>query len=68
MRWHNRIVGPSTDAWWNPATTTPQRREAGENPPYDVATTRNDFVQVAAPVPLGAWRAVQNGQNGFCFE
>src|SRR5205814_4461094 len=21
-----------------------------------------------APVPLGAWRAVQNGQNGFCFE
>ena len=21
----NRIVGPSTEAWWNPATTTPRR-------------------------------------------
>jgi len=30
----NRIVGPSTEAWWNPATTTPQRREGGEPPPY----------------------------------
>jgi isoquinoline 1-oxidoreductase beta subunit len=68
MTWDNRIVGPSTEVWWNPSTTTPQRREAGEEPPYDVATTRNDFVPVAAPVPLGAWRAVQNGQNGFCFE
>jgi isoquinoline 1-oxidoreductase beta subunit len=64
----NRIVGPSTEAWWNPATTTPQRREGGEPPPYDIANTLNDFVRVAAPVPLGAWRAVQNGQNGFCFE
>jgi isoquinoline 1-oxidoreductase subunit beta len=68
MTWDNRIVGPSTEAWWNPASTTPQRREQGEEPPYDVATSRNDFVQVPAPVPLGAWRAVQNGQNGFCFE
>jgi isoquinoline 1-oxidoreductase beta subunit len=68
MSWDNRVVGPSTEAWWNPASTTPQRREGGEEPPYDVATTRNDFVQVSAPVPLGAWRAVQNGQNGFCFE
>jgi len=64
----NRIVGPSTEAWWNPATTTPQRREGGEAPPYDVTNTLNDFVRVPAPVPLGAWRAVQNGQNGFCFE
>jgi isoquinoline 1-oxidoreductase beta subunit len=61
-------VGPSTEAWWNPSTKDPQRREAGEEPPYDVITTKNDFVQVEAPVPLGAWRAVQNGQNGFCFE
>ncbi|HEY2376754.1 MAG TPA: molybdopterin cofactor-binding domain-containing protein [Gemmatimonadaceae bacterium] len=64
----NRIVGPSTEAWWNPATTTPQRREGGETPPYDYVNTLNDFVRVPAPVPLGAWRAVQNGQNGFCFE
>jgi isoquinoline 1-oxidoreductase beta subunit len=68
MTWDNRVVGPSTDAWWNPRTTAPGRREGGEEPPYDVATTVNDFVQVASPVPLGAWRAVQNGQNGFCFE
>ena len=64
----NRIVGPSTEVWWNPATTAPQRREGGEPPPYDYVNTLNDFVPVAAPVPLGAWRAVQNGQNGFCFE
>jgi isoquinoline 1-oxidoreductase beta subunit len=64
----NRIAGPSTEAWWNPATTTPQRREGGEPPPYDITNTLNDFVRVPAPVPLGAWRAVQNGQNGFCFE
>lgn len=64
----NRIVGPSTDAWWNPATTTPERRERGETPPYNYMNTLNDFVRVPAPVPLGAWRAVQNGQNGFCFE
>ena len=64
----NRIVGPSTEAWWNPATTTPQRREGGEPPPYEITNTVNDFVRVPAPVPLGAWRAVQNGQNGFCFE
>src|SRR5690242_1295170 len=64
----NRIVGPSTEAWWNPATTTPQRREGGEPPPYEITNTLNDFVRVPAPVPLGAWRAVQNGQNGFCFE
>jgi isoquinoline 1-oxidoreductase beta subunit len=64
----NRIVGPSTEAWWNPATTSPQRREAGEPPPYDYVNTLNDFVRVPAPVPLGAWRAVQNGQNGYCFE
>ena len=68
LTWDNRVVGPSTEAWWNPKTTEPQRREAGEEPPYDVVTARNDFVPVAAPVPLGAWRAVQNGQNGFCFE
>ncbi|HEY7233462.1 MAG TPA: molybdopterin cofactor-binding domain-containing protein [Gemmatimonadaceae bacterium] len=64
----NRIVGPSTEVWWNPSTTAPQRRERGEPPPYDYVNTLNDFVPVAAPVPLGAWRAVQNGQNGFCFE
>jgi isoquinoline 1-oxidoreductase subunit beta len=64
----NRIVGPSTEAWWNPATTAPQRREGGEAPPYDCVNTLNDFVRVPAPVPLGAWRAVQNGQNGYCFE
>ena len=68
LTWDNRVVGPSTEVWWNPKTTNPERREAGEEPPYDVMTTRNDFVPVAAPVPLGAWRAVQNGQNGFCFE
>jgi isoquinoline 1-oxidoreductase beta subunit len=68
QRWDNRIVGPSTELWWNPSSRKPQRREAGEEPPYDVVTTKNDFVPVAAPVPLGAWRAVQNGQNGFCFE
>jgi isoquinoline 1-oxidoreductase beta subunit len=68
LTWDNRIVGPSTEAWWNPSTKDPQRREAGEEPPYDVVTTKNDFVEVPAPVPLGAWRAVQNGQNGFCFE
>ena len=64
----NRIVGPSTEAWWNPSTTSPQRREGGETPPYDYVNTLNDFVRVPAPVPLGAWRAVQNGQNGYCFE
>jgi isoquinoline 1-oxidoreductase beta subunit len=64
----NRIVGPSTEAWWNPATTNPGRREGGEPPPYEITNTLNDFVRVPAPVPLGAWRAVQNGQNGFCFE
>lgn len=68
LTWDNRIVGPSTELWWNPKSTQPQRREGGEEPPYDVVTTRNDFVPVAAPVPLGAWRAVQNGQNGFCVE
>ena len=68
LTWDNRVVGPSTEMWWNPKSTQPGRREGGEEPPYDVLTTRNDFVQVAAPVPLGAWRAVQNGQNGFCFE
>ena len=68
LTWDNRVVGPSTELWWNPKSTQPQRREAGEEPPYDVVTTRNDFVPVASPVPLGAWRAVQNGQNGFCFE
>jgi isoquinoline 1-oxidoreductase beta subunit len=68
LTWDDRVVGPSTEMWWNPKSTQPQRREGGEEPPYDVAATRNDFVQVAAPVPLGAWRAVQNGQNGFCFE
>jgi isoquinoline 1-oxidoreductase beta subunit len=68
MTWDNRVVGPSTEAWWNPKTTSPGRREGGEEPPYDVATTVNDFVPVSSPVPLGAWRAVQNGQNGFCFE
>ena len=68
LTWDNRVVGPSTELWWNPKSTQPQRREAGEEPPYDVVTTVNDFVPVASPVPLGAWRAVQNGQNGFCFE
>jgi isoquinoline 1-oxidoreductase beta subunit len=68
VTWDNRVVGPSTEVWWNPRTTNPGRREGGEEPPYDVATTINDFVPVASPVPLGAWRAVQNGQNGFCFE
>jgi isoquinoline 1-oxidoreductase beta subunit len=68
LTWDNRVVGPSTELWWNPKSTQPGRREAGEEPPYDVMTARNDFVPVASPVPLGAWRAVQNGQNGFCFE
>jgi isoquinoline 1-oxidoreductase subunit beta len=68
LTWDNRVVGPSTELWWNPKSTQPQRREGGEEPPYDVVTTFNDFVPVASPVPLGAWRAVQNGQNGFCFE
>jgi len=68
LTWDNRVVGPSTELWWNPKSTQPQRREGGEEPPYDVATAYNDFVAVPAPVPLGAWRAVQNGQNGFCFE
>jgi isoquinoline 1-oxidoreductase subunit beta len=68
LTWDNRIVGPSTELWWNPKSTQPGRREGGEEPPYDVVTTKNDFVPVASPVPLGAWRAVQNGQNGFCFE
>lgn len=68
LTWDNRVVGPSTELWWNPKSTQPQRREGGEEPPYDVVTTLNDFVPVASPVPLGAWRAVQNGQNGFCFE
>ena len=68
LTWDNRIIGPSTELWWNPTSKEPQRRERGEDPPYDVVTTKNDFVSVGAPVPLGAWRAVQNGQNGFCFE
>lgn len=68
LTWDNRVVGPSSEAFWNPSTKDPQRREAGEEPPYDVVTTKNDFVPVDTPVPLGAWRAVQNGQNGFCFE
>jgi isoquinoline 1-oxidoreductase beta subunit len=68
LTWDNRVVGPSTELWWNPKSTQPQRREGGEVPPYDVAMAFNDFVAVPAPVPLGAWRAVQNGQNGFCFE
>ena len=68
LSWDNRIVGPSTELWWNPSSSQPQRREGGEEPPYDVITTRNDFVAVPNAVPLGAWRAVQNGQNGFCFE
>lgn len=68
LTWENRIVGPSTESFWNPSTKEPQRREGGEEPPYDVVTTKNDFVPVESPVPLGAWRAVQNGQNGFCFE
>jgi len=68
LTWDNRVVGPSTELWWNPKSAQPGRREAGEEPPYDVVTTKNDFVPVSSPVPLGAWRAVQNGQNGFCFE
>ena len=68
LTWDNRVVGPSTELWWNPKSTQPGRREGGEEPPYDVVMTKNDFVPVASPVPLGAWRAVQNGQNGFCFE
>jgi len=66
--WHNRGVGPSQERWWNPSTTEPQRREGGERPPYNISNYLIDFVDLPNPVPMGAWRAVQNGQNAFCFE
>jgi isoquinoline 1-oxidoreductase beta subunit len=66
--WHNRGVGPSQERWWNPTTTEPQRREGGERPPYNISNYLIDFVDLHNPVPMGAWRAVQNGQNAFCFE
>jgi len=68
VAWHNRVVGLSQERWWNPATTTPERRERGEHPPYNIENYLLDFVDIRGPVPMGAWRAVQNGQNGFCFE
>jgi isoquinoline 1-oxidoreductase beta subunit len=68
VTWQTRVVGPSTEWWWNRSTTEPGRRERGMIPPYDVKHCTTDFVQVPAPVPLGAWRSVQNSQNGFCAE
>jgi isoquinoline 1-oxidoreductase beta subunit len=68
VTWYTRVVGPSTELWWNPTSTQPQRRDSGMQPPYAIPNTLIDFVPVRSTVPLGAWRAVQNGQNGFCVE
>jgi isoquinoline 1-oxidoreductase beta subunit len=68
VMWHNRGVGLSQERFWNPQTTTPQRREAGMRGPYEIPNWLIDFVDLRGPVPLGAWRAVQNGLNGYFFE
>jgi CO/xanthine dehydrogenase Mo-binding subunit len=68
IAWHNRGVGVSQERFWNAQTTTPQRREAGMRGPYEIPNWLIDFVELRGPVPLGAWRAVQNGLNGYFVE
>jgi len=54
-------------AWW--------QRAVGPGPalemidvPYCLANRREEHVRVKAAVPIGAWRAVGAGQNGFVVE
>jgi isoquinoline 1-oxidoreductase beta subunit len=69
LSWETRLLGASIQRFWNPNAADPQRRDwGGSLPMYPVANTLIDFVAVDSPVPVGAWRAVSNGENCFCIE
>jgi isoquinoline 1-oxidoreductase subunit beta len=68
VSWENRTAGPGTDGYWNPASQHPGRNEQPDAIRYTIPNQLTDFVYVSAPVPVGAWRAVQHTQNVFCIE
>ncbi len=67
--WHTRLIGASWAEYWDPDTTRPWQHDwEGAQPPYAVRNVLIDFVALPSPVPIGAWRAVNNGENGFFME
>jgi len=68
VSWENRVAGPSSRGYWSPGTAHPGGDDAPETIAYSIPNRRADFVYVAAPVPIGAWRAVRHTQNIFSIE
>jgi len=68
LSWENRIAAPGISAYWNPATDHPGSSDAPDAVLYAIPNQLADFVNVPAPVPIGAWRAVRHTQNIFAIE
>jgi isoquinoline 1-oxidoreductase beta subunit len=67
--WDTRLVGAAWRAYWDPTTDRPWTSDVGGVAPfYSVPSVFVDFVPLKAPMPLGAWRAVSNGENTFFIE
>ena len=66
VSWEDRVVGPSTEGYANPAST--RHADQAARPPYNLPNFKLDMVFVPSPVPMHWWRAVSNTQNGFCME
>ena len=67
--WDTRLVGAAWRAFWDPNTNRPWTSDVGGVAPfYSIPSVFVDFVPLKAPVPLGAWRAVSNGENTFFIE
>jgi CO/xanthine dehydrogenase Mo-binding subunit len=68
--WDHRIVGPSTNSFYEPGHPNPEEQElwGATELPYRMSARRLEYVEANTPVPIGWWRSVGYSQNIFAIE
>jgi isoquinoline 1-oxidoreductase beta subunit len=70
VSWHHRLVSTSINAFYEPATASPEDSEIGgaADLPYAIKNVRVEYAAAKSLVPRGWWRSVESSFNGFVVE
>jgi len=71
LAWRHRQASVAwSSAAGRPATEERLRSDLGgaQDQPYAIPAVSAEFLEVASPVRIGAWRAIQNNHNMFAVE